>query len=91
MERRNNLSVFKPALSSSFEIYDGSKPRKIHKRKRWCQFIKMNAVRKYYEVGLTKAVKFLIEEKPEYYKDLTPSTLQYWVNKLTPELLNFKK
>ncbi|EKE39401.1 hypothetical protein ENUP19_0047G0059 [Entamoeba nuttalli] len=85
--RRSYLSVFEPASPTSFEVFDGKNPRKrVQRKKRWCQAIKMNAVKKFYELGLTKAVRVLIEQHPEQYKDLTPSTLQYWVQMLSPVL-----
>ena len=85
--RRNRLSAFQPADRDSFIVFDGKEPRKVKpKKKRWLQAVKMNAVRKCQMYGLSKAVKMLIEENPEQYKDLTPSTLQYWVHILSPEV-----
>ena len=46
----------------------------------------MNAVRKCHQYGLKKAIKLLIEENPTQYSQLTPSTLQYWVQILSPEV-----
>ncbi|BFU26043.1 hypothetical protein KM1_238970 [Entamoeba histolytica HM-3:IMSS] len=84
----SKLSVFRPAEPSTFEVVDGKSPKKrVQKKKRWNQAIKLNAVKKFYELGLTKTVRTLIEEFPEQYQDLTPSTLQYWVQMLSPKLI----
>ncbi|KAL7715371.1 Uncharacterized protein QTN25_006997 [Entamoeba marina] len=88
--RSTFLSAFEPAPTTSFAIYDGKVLRKTaSKKKRWSQAVKMKAVRKFHELGLTKAVRYLTKINPEQFKDLTPSTLQYWVHILSPDL--FKK
>ena len=86
--RRHRLCVFEPVERNSFTVYDGKEPRKTkQKRKRWSEYVKMNAVRKYHQFGLTKAIRILHEENPEQYADLTPSTLQYWVQILSRDAL----
>ncbi|GAB1222175.1 hypothetical protein ENUP19_0246G0016 [Entamoeba nuttalli] len=62
---------------------EGSKPNIIkerkYKKKRWDSRLKVEAVKKAEELGLTHATNHLQKTYPELYSDLCPSTLQYWV------------
>ncbi|KAL7718943.1 Uncharacterized protein QTN25_003888 [Entamoeba marina] len=50
-------------------------------KRRWSLRLKMEAVAKAKEIGLTKATRFLQNTYPESYGELSPSTLQYWIQK----------
>ncbi|EDR23993.1 hypothetical protein EDI_009820 [Entamoeba dispar SAW760] len=50
-----------------------------YKKKRWDPQLKIKAIKKAEELGLTHATNHLQKTYPELYSDLCPSTLQYWV------------
>ena len=81
--------MYKPTVSStpivSLKIAQSPSPNSAMKMKRikkkWNATLKKIAVAKAKEIGLTKATRFLQVTYPNEYAELSPSTLQYWIQK----------
>ncbi|EMS16901.1 hypothetical protein KM1_143140 [Entamoeba histolytica HM-3:IMSS] len=56
-------------------------PRVSRLKKKWNNELKRVAVTKAKEIGLTKATRFLQLNYPTEFGELSPSTLQYWIQK----------
>ncbi|KAL7714363.1 Uncharacterized protein QTN25_008139 [Entamoeba marina] len=77
-----NLSfVVQSPSPSSIKQVTSPKHRVSRTKKRWTLQLKMEAVTKAKEIGLTKATRYLQNAYPESYGELSPSTLQYWIQK----------
>ncbi|ELP93664.1 hypothetical protein EIN_005650 [Entamoeba invadens IP1] len=67
--------------SPSPSFYKPTLPKIPRTKKKWTVQHKKEAVKKAREIGLTKATRFLQKNYPETFCDLSPSTLQYWIQK----------
>ena len=89
---QNDYTVSATPLFSSSIISKSPNPNKIdtkpvninktqRMKKKWSLQLKKIAVAKAKEIGLTKATRFLQINYPNEYSELSPSTLQYWIQK----------
>lgn len=57
------------------------KREKQKEKKFWSVEEKVFAIQKAEMIGISKALRWLQNEYPQVYGDLSPSTIQYWVSK----------
>ena len=50
-------------------------------KKYWSPEMKRIALQRAHIFGLSKATRYLQQENPAVFGDLSPSTLQYWIQK----------
>ena len=78
-------SVAIPPIASSPFAPSPMKPAAVFRpprvKRQWSQPLKDIAVQKAREIGLTRATRYLQNNYPAVFRDLSPSTLQYWMHK----------
>ena len=85
-EKANVNTITNNTQNQPIQTQMSQKKKKKNKKKKWSEEIKTIAVEKALQLGVTHAIDLLSAEDSATYAQLSPSTLQYWVNQRTKKI-----